>query len=101
MLLKAEKGEAGGVCSRCGKCCEVIAFGMAYGGLDWNEYYWARGCKIEPPVGLVVPSRCPHLQFDELVGLYRCDIYDTRPQLCRWDNSKGNIRFYRPPGCTR
>jgi len=47
MSLKAEKGEAGGVCSRCGKCCTTIAFGMAYGGLDWNEYYFQRGCRIE------------------------------------------------------
>jgi hypothetical protein len=99
-------------CKRCGECCKVIVFGAAYGGADWNEYYHARGCRIVPNVGLVVPSVCPHLRQIKAPGadkngvksdaLYRCDIYDKRPELCRIkaDDPKG-LKFLKPPGCTK
>lgn len=102
MSLKAEKGEAGGVCSRCGKCCSIMSFGMAYGGVDWGEFYAARGCHVEDGVGMIVPSVCPHLKYDEIAGHYSCDIYVNRPQLCRnKETVKKGLRIYRPPGCTR
>ena len=87
-------------CKRCGECCRVIVFGMAYGGADWNEYYYARGCRLVQGVGLVVPSICPHLQ--QHGDGFACDIYDTRPELCRIkpDDPKG-LKFLKPPGCTR
>jgi hypothetical protein len=83
-------------CSQCGACCRQIAFGMAYGGDDWNEYYYEHGCRIIPGVGLVVPCVCPHLK--QRGNKTYCDIYDNRPKLCRHEN-KGS-KFYKPPGCT-
>ena len=83
-------------CKQCGACCRLIAFGMAYGGAEWNEYYHVRGCRVEPGVGLLVPSICPHLQ--QHGDRFECDIYEKRPALCRLSNK--NTRFYKPPGCT-
>jgi len=88
-------------CKQCGECCRTICFGMAYGGADWNEYYFRRGCKVVDGVGMLVPSVCPHLQ--EYLGTpsrFFCDIFETRPALCRTDTKRANMRFYRPPGCT-
>ena len=97
-------------CSQCGKCCQIIVFGAAYGGADWNEYYHKRGCKIVDGVGMVVPSPCPHLKQIKGPGIdkngiksgaiYSCDIYDTRPQLCRLSTQRKNLRFFKPEGCT-
>jgi Fe-S-cluster containining protein len=101
MSLEIEP-ETAGKCSQCGKCCELIAFGAAYGGADWNEYYFRRGCEIVAGIGMLVPSRCP--QLESLPdGKTRCKIYETRPRLCRisvLEGGKVGMRFYRPPGCT-
>jgi Fe-S-cluster containining protein len=86
-------------CKRCGECCRYVVFGAAYGGADWNEYYFRRGCKIIEGVGLMVPSICPHLKKHG--DRFECDIYDSRPVLCRTEKRKSNLRFYKHPGCTQ
>lgn len=85
-------------CKQCGECCRYIVFGMAYGGADWNEYYYQHGCRIIPGVGLLVPSVCQHLKQKGSTNRYECDIYQTRPQLCRLQTK--NQRFYKPETCT-
>lgn len=102
-------------CSQCGKCCRLfIPAGFTY-GQDWLEYYNAHGFKIEymddgkgglKPKTLLIPVQCPHLkrQRETTTGgplmdeKYYCDIYETRPALCRTDS--GKAMYYRPEGCT-
>jgi len=101
ILMEYVKMDLKPECKRCGECCKIISFGAIYGGADWNEYYYHRGVKLEPNVGAVVPSICPHLK-EISPGVYECDIYDHRPQLCRQDEIiKKGLRFYRPKGCNQ
>jgi len=107
-------------CCRCGECCRWIIFPCKHGTFEWEAYYIARGCKTvydketHRPVGIAVPSPCPHLKIVDLDFLkskdgdrpgkgfpgkgFFCDIYHKRPALCRLDNKTN--RFYRPEGCT-
>jgi Fe-S-cluster containining protein len=103
-------------CSQCGKCCRLfIPAGFTY-GQDWLEYYNAHGFKVEymddgkggfKPKALLIPVQCPHLrdtQEDKFEccrdepRTYYCDIYETRPVLCRTDSKKA--MYYKPEGCT-
>jgi Fe-S-cluster containining protein len=94
-------------CSRCGGCCKGII--MPYSP---NEYLLTRGCvALDVGVGIWVPLKCPHLKYNsfyhaeknpaDLKGYY-CDIYETRPLLCRNAYIKSHgLSSYRPAGCTR
>lgn len=91
-----------GECSRCGECCRWVIMPFAPGGRDFDEWYFVRGIKIDPLVGLLIPSTCQHLkQVSGGGNIWKCDIYDTRPVLCRLDNMQGKtIRGYKHRGCT-
>lgn len=90
-----------GECSRCGECCRWLIFPIAPGGMEFDEFYIAHGCKIDSRVGLMVKSICQHLKKENVPGnVYSCDIYETRPLLCRKENRIGLIRGYRHEGCT-
>jgi len=98
-------------CKRCGKCCQQIIFYAVLNGIDWNEYYYRRGCVEVPGVGMVVPSVCPHLRHtDNLKSDFRdqnikdgyyCDIYETRPRLCKLEEiiKTTGLKPYLPKGC--
>ena len=103
-------------CSRCGECCRWLAFRCWHGGLKWAEFYEKRGCKIvyddidpSKPIGMLVPSACSHLRYrhidikDPGKGFeWYCDIYKTRPALCRMPPGQPDGKmFYRHEGCTR
>ena len=86
-------------CSKCGACCRHLSFQIEDTDGRWAEYYKAHGCtviknkKIENMIMILVPNVCPHLK-DNL-----CDIYETRPQVCR--DFKGQTDgYYVPPECT-
>lgn len=96
-------------CSRCGACCSGLVLPFkptdyltARGGVPLNDL---DGC------GVWVPSVCPHLKPVDAESFknlpepgrgYYCDIYKTRPLLCRNDYLKTHgIASYRPKGCTR
>lgn len=89
-------------CSQCGECCRVyIPVGFAW-SKDLEEYYKTHGFRIEytddgKPRYLFIPVTCPHLQLNVFTLVYECDIFETRPKLCR-DNGKPG--FYHPKGCT-
>jgi hypothetical protein len=89
-----------GECSRCGECCRWVIMPFAPSGIGWDEWYFAHGIKIEP-CGLMIPSTCQHLK-EIRSGVFECEIYDDRPQLCRLENYGGKyLRSYRHKGCTQ
>lgn len=91
-----------GECSRCGECCRWIIMPIAPGGIDFDEYYFHHGIKIDPSCGLLIPSICQHLKKEDVPGnVYSCDIYDKRPVLCHNDKAHGAIKMYKFPGCTQ
>lgn len=57
-----------------------------------REYYKARGCTTKANL-VIIPSRCPHLNKDNL-----CDIHNTKPILCKIDRGRSE-KYYRPEGC--
>lgn len=89
--LTRSKEELSELCMRCGKCCMSMSF---EGGLvnaeerdviRWMElhglqidYYHKKG---RLRYAFTVPLRCKELIEED--GRYRCNIYDTRPQMCR------------------
>jgi Fe-S-cluster containining protein len=92
-----------GECSRCGDCCRFFAVfrGREVLPPELRQFLVARGIGIFPHM-YVVPSVCPHL-VDSIDGETRCDIWETRPAICR--EFKGfplvdGKRFYRSPRCT-
>jgi Fe-S-cluster containining protein len=78
-------------CSKCGQCCRSLSFIIEMTD-EWREYYEAHGCKVLGDM-VLVPMVCPHLKDN------MCDIYETRPQVCR--DFKGQTEgYYVPPECT-
>ena len=75
------------LCSHCAaKCCRYFALPIDT-PKDWQDFDFIRwyllheGAAIFTDEGcwyLLVNNRCKHLRDDQ-----RCDIYDTRPQICR------------------
>jgi len=62
------------------ECCKVFYVPTRVSSKDQKRFYELRGCKVKNFKGsqvVVVPLPCPHLT------LKGCDIYDTRPQVCR------------------
>ena len=87
-------------CSRCGKCCELLAIGLtkdipidAMGYLTYHGVYFDKGFAL-------IYAPCEHLSYVE--GKAVCDIEKTKPQQCRdFDGRKlhhGRIS-YVPDGC--
>ena len=73
------------LCVRCGYCCKVQIPVNIQSDLRVFEFYKAAGLNVS----LVEGSNIVKLdmgyceQLDVSDGLYRCKIYDTRPQLCK------------------
>jgi Fe-S-cluster containining protein len=81
-------------CKRCGACCmpksSKQAFRKYLGDIpptDNGYYIKSHGmlCRVKVPPGaevldLGVPSRCAHLKFDVVEGMYGCKIYDKPRQ---------------------
>ena len=68
-------------CKKCGECCFGYSIPVAHLHIDQEEFLKARGFKLNStPLGmyLISSDRCPHLTAENL-----CDIYDTRPKICR------------------
>jgi Fe-S-cluster containining protein len=63
-------------CEKCGgTCCKVVYFAAKPEHIEFVKT--TRTC-YEVPFGLLMPSRCQHLGEDN-----KCQIYETRPQICR------------------
>lgn len=88
---KKEEGE----CRRCGRCCQSMVFWIdrANSADGWDHLEWARLHTPEEIVfeydehgnrwwGIELPIPCRELEQDS-DGLYRCRIYERRPQMCR------------------
>lgn len=102
-----------GECSRCGACCESIAFSTTGMNNDSIDGFLAKGLKRDGEF-LLIPYVCVHLRYtenlksdfrDQEVAKYRtyCDIHDTKPKRCKefvGKPARAGIRFYVPPGCT-
>ena len=88
------------VCSKCGKCCKIIAFEIEHRHYTAEDlrYFEARGIRIERKNRNrdyeIVPYRCKYLTDDNL-----CSIWETRPDICNKEK-RGNTRIYVPSGCT-
>jgi len=99
--VQGELPKTSNPCGRCGECCKwfVLCDARAL-NQEGISYLYARGGKIKQGFALV-PSTCHHLS--EKDGIYSCDIYETRPQLCSNYIGKrcdGDIKYYVPEKCT-
>jgi len=81
-------------CKRCGNCCinafftlsHVIIEGKVINLDDLAQWITYHRCDAQKNMGLLeikVPLPCIHLVFDEEKGIYTCQIYDKRPEICR------------------
>ena len=72
-------------CQRCGDCCRfvVVVTGKITND-DLLAYFKAHGIQVRAK-SVLIPSVCQHLQWwnDRGSQSTECDIYDTRPELCR------------------
>jgi Fe-S-cluster containining protein len=88
-----------GTCSQCGQCCKILVFNVPHKHMpsDEKRYYDYHNVKIERvnrnTDRYIVYAPCIHLTKDN-----KCDIFDTRPDICDYKNCK--IKFYRPDCCT-
>ncbi|HZS48835.1 MAG TPA: YkgJ family cysteine cluster protein [Blastocatellia bacterium] len=89
--LRRTKEELSELCMRCGKCCMAMSF---EGGavtkderdvIRWMELhglqidYYKKNGRLR--YAFTIPLKCKELVEEN--GLYRCGIYETRPQMCR------------------
>lgn len=92
-------------CLKCGKCCISVGKWIPLDYIDadlltWHLFHGAT--IIHAPefhiYGVEYPNKCKHLNKDIL-----CDIFKTRPLVCRGDNgvplalrgcAKGNIQRF-------
>ena len=81
-------------CNSCGKCCETAGDGGLSASaeeIEWWETYrpdiarYVQDGKIwiDPATGEYF-ARCPFLQYDLEKKRTTCDIYDDRPEDCRY-----------------
>jgi len=82
-------------CSRCGRCCQYIAFKSHGMSPETTEWLIVRGCFVDGDY-LVLEHWCPHLSYD---GIATCDLHETKefPVLCRRYHGHGH--FYVPKEC--
>jgi Fe-S-cluster containining protein len=69
-------------CQQCGSCCKNIILRGPFSEKT-KEWFIARGCGFMPDESVVIPFKCPHLQGRDGQMKYRCDIYETRPEVCK------------------
>jgi len=91
-------------CNRCGECCIWYPIALDEGlSTEVREYAFERADILEHGFFLV-HSPCRHLIQAEYPGeKTTCDIYKTRPAICRAFNGKkrvNNKTFYIPDGCS-
>lgn len=79
-------------CKQCGECCKVFAVKRVSKTKQLMEYATIHGYSFDGDT-LLIPSRCPHLTEDN-----KCDIYATRPQICRDYNGRSK-KYYTPKTC--
>ena len=82
------------LCEYCtAKCCKYIALPAAHAPKTWKDFDEMRWFVAHKDVNVFVDdgdwyvmfnARCNHLRDDNL-----CNIYDTRPQICRDYTTKG------------
>jgi len=82
------------LCRHCAKCCTV------YIPIELDErtleFYRNTGLDIEidpqhPNIGIINAGACQHLNCTD--NLYSCDIYNTRPKLCKDYNCVAWAKF--------
>lgn len=90
-------------CARCGSCCEWFVIANQKGlTVDQRDYMDARS---DAKFGdfYMVHAPCRFLiQGTKEDPKAKCEIYKTRPKLCRQYNGKpqfGRQKFAVPPGC--
>jgi hypothetical protein len=90
-------------CNRCGECCIWYPIALDEGlSTEVREYAVERSEVLEDGFFLV-RSPCRHLVEFDGVDVTTCDIYKTRPAVCRAFNGKrrvNNKTFYVPKGCS-
>ncbi|WAC05671.1 MAG: YkgJ family cysteine cluster protein [Methanoregula sp.] len=91
-------------CDRCGLCCKYVIIPLDKRDRSWRvkvnlEWMAARGIRIIKG-NLVIPSICPHLQVNPCPycgedycqeGPDWCDIYATRPAMCRMSGCRKDL----------
>jgi Fe-S-cluster containining protein len=110
------------LCKQCGECCRYVVMRMFGVSGPWLEYWSVtRNAKFiyrlktgliettttyrgkEGLEGLLILSPCPHLKLQPMgpdaAGPFMCDIFTTRPHLCRL-SSHNVAGFMKYPGCT-
>ena len=81
------------VCRRCARCCSIkVQVSGDHRHLELMELVYGErltiksrepcecGCKGEK-FGGFLEDPCPHLVEED--GVYRCSVYETRPEFCR------------------
>ena len=109
-------------CSRCGRCCRYINFGLANNlKAEAREYLMAKGAYIDQGF-VVLDHTCPHLMViyknnipeeectfmpEEMIrdgrAITKCRINDHKPKLCRQFDGRQYINhtlYYVPEGCS-
>lgn len=72
------------LCIRCGACCK-ISIPLSLDDRT-HEFYQVVGLDVtineHPEIGPALEvGYCQHMEIKD--GFYKCQIYDSRPQLCR------------------
>ena len=70
------------LCLHCGECCKIYI--PARGDNRYFEFLNATGLEVQmfnENNGRIFLGYCKHLSISN--DIYKCDIYDRRPQLCR------------------
>jgi Fe-S-cluster containining protein len=72
-------------CKRCGDCCRFVTVLVDRISPEQRDYFTAHGFTIGKKGHAVsIPTMCAHLkETGEFTGKTRCDIYETRPEICR------------------
>lgn len=100
-------------CSQCGECCRWFVVSQKRGLTPWQVAYLRERCDRETDQYFLLDAPCKHLKRtanlksdfrDQEIanGEYYCDMYNTRPQICRDYQGKrysnGQI-YYVPESC--
>jgi Fe-S-cluster containining protein len=104
-------------CRQCGRCCRELNFRHQLLETDYQCWIqsgrndileWVavhrRGGKIISfsiwvvPGTLTFAAQCPWLRKTDIEGLWRCDIHDVKPEICR--QYPGTRKHARMTGCS-
>ena len=65
-------------CFKCGECCSKLKVNTPPLTPTAKEFYLARGFHVYKESVVIPTCICPHLTKEKL-----CDIYSSRPYVCR------------------